>query len=501
VATLSADSGAPLECVAFSGDWRILACHARGEKTNSVLFWDTSTWKVCWTIRNGDVISPVKVTLAADGKHVAGIVNGVVQLWDVPTGDATQLPVKATSDTDDLKFSPDGKLLAVGTGRKLHAVTLVDTACGRVVAVLPVRGKPNPLAFSPDGQTLAAEYMISGVPIADHGVRLWDVAARCQRDDLGGYGNAGVTFVAFSPDGRLLATTSTEQVIRVWDLAVNPPRVRWRQQEAAPQGLAFSPDGRVILFGDRLGEVKFNEAGTGKEVRTLKVQFGEVRSLALSPDGKLLAVATGLPSVTVWDVSGILKGVADAGPATSPGHPLAASPVGKDLSSEDLQTQWSALAGEDAQRAYLAIWALAEAPQQAVPFLAKQLRPATAPDPERTEQLLTDLDNAAPAVRGWATQELQELGALAGPALRRELAKQRSAEVGRQVKALLDRVPEETLTAQQLQAVRAVAALEHMGTPEARRLLTTLTDGAPEARLTHEARSALERLAGRPTAL
>jgi hypothetical protein len=53
---------------------------------------------------------------------------------------------------------------------------------------------------------------------------------------------------------------------------------------------------------------------------------------------------------------------------------------------------------------------------------------------------------------------------------------------------------------QQLQAVRAVVALEHMGTPEARHLLTTLADGAPEARLTQQAQSALERLARPPTA-
>jgi hypothetical protein len=235
-------------------------------------------------------------------------------------------------------------------------------------------------------------------------------------------------------------------------------------------------------------------------LQTLKVQFGEVRSLALSPDGRQLTVATGLPWVKVWDVSVVLGQVSSAGPATSARQSVADSVLGKDPSADELEAQWSDLASDHPQRAYIASWALANAPQQAVPLLAKHLRPAGLAAPERTERLLADLDRNAFGVRQRATEDLQELGALAEPALRRELAQPRSAEVGRQVKALVDRLQDGTLTAQQLQAVRAVGALEHMGTPEARRLLTTLANGAPEARLIQEARAALERLTRRPTA-
>jgi WD40 repeat protein len=292
--------------VAFSGDGRTLAANDRADRpTPCVTLWDTATWKVRRTVDGPAPGTPAWFTLAPDGNHVAGTVEGRLRLWDVPAGNSTLIPMEVPG-TPRLTFSPDGKLLAIGPDREPYAVTLLDIASGRTVAVLPIPGSGDVLAFSPDGHTLACDYRIpdpgSG-ELQKNFVRLWDVPNRRQRLDLD-YGDTGVGEVAFSPDSKLLATT--DYVVRVWDLAADPPRVLWQQEEQYPQGLNFSPDGPVLLVGNNLGEVKFLEATTGKELHTLKVQSRTFMALALSPDGRLLAVASELPSVAVWDVSGIV---------------------------------------------------------------------------------------------------------------------------------------------------------------------------------------------------
>src|SRR5262249_25875780 len=132
-----------------------------------------------------------------------------------------------------------------------------------------------------------------------------------------------------------------------------------------------------------------------------------------------------------------------------------------------------------------------------VPFLARQLRPAEAPDPKHLARLIADLDADDFAVREKATRELGELGALARPAVRQALAGKPSVEA----RGRLER-PEgrggSALGAEELRAWRAVEVLERLGTPEARQVLEKLAKGAAEVRQTEDAQAALQRLAGRP---
>jgi hypothetical protein len=135
-----------------------------------------------------------------------------------------------------------------------------------------------------------------------------------------------------------------------------------------------------------------------------------------------------------------------------------------------------------------------------VPFLRERLRPVPAGDWERVRRLVLDLDDDTFAARERATAELARLGADAEPALRRALRETRSAEVRRRARELLDKREGGDWPAGRLREWRALAALEHIGTAEARRLLQTIARGAPEAWLTQEAQASLERLSRRPAA-
>jgi hypothetical protein len=201
--------------------------------------------------------------------------------------------------------------------------------------------------------------------------------------------------------------------------------------------------------------------------------------LAFSPDGKMLATGLMDSTVLLWDVKPALRRLERSLPAVRP---------------RDLPRLWADLAGKDARKAFAARWTLAAAPEQALPLLGERLKPVRAANPQRLRQLLADLDSEQFAVRQKAQEELEKLGDLAEPALRRTLEGKPTLEVRRRVQVLLERLRGSVTQPELLQALRAVAVLEDIGTSAARRLLQELAKGTPEARLTREAKGALRRL-------
>jgi hypothetical protein len=219
---------------------------------------------------------------------------------------------------------------------------------------------------------------------------------------------------------------------------------------------------------------------------TLNAGANKVHALAFTPDGKTLAAAEA-PDTTIrlWDVSGLTR--------------TRRRPTGG-LTDKDLAALWADLAGADAAKAYRAARALAAAPKQAVPWLQERVRPVAAPDLEQIARLLADLDSDSFQTREKATRELAGLGESAGPALRKVLAGRPSAEVRQRLEPLLAELDRPEDSPERLRVLRAVEALEHAGTAEARRTLERLAGGMPEARVTEEAKQSLDRLVKRGVA-
>ena len=118
------------------------------------------------------------------------------------------------------------------------------------------------VAFSPDGRVLASGSR-------DHTVRLWDVQTGRTLRTLTGHTNF-VTSVAFSPDGRVLASGSEDRTVRLWDAATGAPLRTPREHGYTVDSVAFSPDGRVLASGSADRMVRLWDVQTGRLLRTLR---------------------------------------------------------------------------------------------------------------------------------------------------------------------------------------------------------------------------------------
>ena len=149
------------------------------------------------------------------------------------------------------------------------------------------------VAFSPDGRMLA-----SGSE--DHSIRVWDAATGKLLRTLEGHSRP-VRSVAFSPDGRTLASGSVDDSIRVWEAATGE-LLRTLEGHSGPvASVAFSPDGRTLASGSLDYSIRVWEAGAGKLLRTLEGHSGRVYSVAFSPDGGTLASGAADASIRVWE--------------------------------------------------------------------------------------------------------------------------------------------------------------------------------------------------------
>jgi hypothetical protein len=182
------------------------------------------------------------------------------------------------------------------------------------------------------------------------------------------------------------------------------------------------------------------------------------------------------------------------------------------LTERELEAMWNDLNRADkegTETAWKHICRMIQDPNRAVPFLKARLQPAPPPDVKRLDGWIADLNSDDFTVRNKANAELEKLGPLAGPALKQTLAgKLPSLEVRRRLERLIDRLESNTITGDELRALRAmeileaVAWLDTAASREARAVIASLAQGAAGARLTEDAKRAQARLdkgTGKPT--
>jgi RNA polymerase sigma factor (sigma-70 family) len=480
---------APVHAVAFSPDGKFLVTGGENRRIN---VWDAVSGRHLRAIAG---MSAKDVSFSPDGKRLAAawINDANARVWDLATGEELlKVSHDASKGVQAIAFTPDGKKLvsldrpgAQGAGAR---VNLWDAATGkRMSQMMTPNVFPHCLALAPDGKLAA---------VGDQGqppVRLCDLERGKELTPIPS-NQSVVVSAAFSPDGRILATGGGDLTVCLWETASRSLIATLRGHDRTVAAIVFSPDGRLLASAD--GEpmtpqwkanpsqkIHLWDIVTGKELLQLDGHGSNVTSLAFSPDGKRLVSGLANGTVLIWDMATRVK---------------VSSPAAEGLQEKELELLWSDLAAQDAGKGQIAVWRLSRSPTASVPFIHSRIAPAEAVDKKRVAALIADLDNEQFVVREKASEALLRLEDQGTAELRATHARGQSPETKRRIETILAKL-EGAGSPETWRLVRAVQSLEYAGTKEARQLLRRLAAGAPDARLTREAKASLKRLAERLT--
>lgn len=332
------------------GHWVVSNVAVRTIGRRAIELWDVTTGQRVYSQVTplGDMNNP---TLSADGRWLVSTDEHMsIRLWDVAKGSMVYSllgdPNTQTNRTFSFAFSPDGKVLIVGDDDK-QTVRILDPTTGRLLRTFEkISGEL--LSFSDDGHRIAAVHLrsivvldlntarvlqtlhgyarsTSSIAISRDGrllaaagegeqTELWDLSLGREVGRFGklleGSGDAGATAVAFSPDGRWLASEFTgtvggylENEVRIWELATGRELRTLNGFGNGVTSISFSPNGRLLAAGDYSGGLILWETGTWTQLQSLKGDLlSPATSLEFSPDGRWLA-ANRYHAIAIWDAA------------------------------------------------------------------------------------------------------------------------------------------------------------------------------------------------------
>ena len=319
-----------LTALAFSPDNSTIA----SGHTNTIMLWDALNFT---QLSNGVVPKGWinALVFSPDGSTVSGIkrfrfkrrtrgqfikegVSSTLSLWDTRTGDKLsdspvesyfgelpELPGVQNSSSSSsgaigvVVFSQNGNMLAAALNTEratedyrftVHVWDIPDRKLN-----LTLKGhtdKVNALAFTRDGKMLA-----SG---SDDGtIQLWDISIGAPTLSLRA---AKTGALAFSSDGKMLASANNSDSIQLWDVTTGRQWTSLKSENDYITVLTFSTDGKILASGDRYGLIQLWDVATGNKLPTIKGHVDWVNALAFSPDGKTLASGSEDGVIFLWNV-------------------------------------------------------------------------------------------------------------------------------------------------------------------------------------------------------
>ncbi|HWN96234.1 MAG TPA: hypothetical protein VNT99_14455, partial [Methylomirabilota bacterium] len=284
--------------LAFTRDGRLFA--ADMSRSNNVTVWDIEKGDLLtnFTARVPPYLNGTIFAVTADGDRFAHAVSGSLGFVQIVDANGRRDPSFRVADEyiTALAFSPDGQTLITGAGFSETAIKVWDVRTRRLLGSLEGHQSwVGCLKFLPDGKTLASAS-------SDRTIRLWNFETRQLVRTLRGQGQ--VWTIDISPDGRWLASGSKEGFVMLWDLTSStnrPPEYRTLSVKRAARSWGYSPDGRWLAAINE-GRLKLHDAATLQLVTEPALTLTNITGFTFSPDMRLLLVTDARGGLGVWDM-------------------------------------------------------------------------------------------------------------------------------------------------------------------------------------------------------
>jgi WD40 repeat protein len=302
-------------CAVYSNDGKKLASSGRDR---TVKLWDPATGKETLELKLQKLGEAKWIAFSPDGKKLLSPGwawdkkknkgTGELRLWDTTSGKEVAT-LKGHSDfIEGVAFSSDGKYVASAGDDEI--VIIWDVAKGKEVATLKGYKCPvNSVAFSADSKYLASAskgtWDEKKKEEVNLDVKVWDIEAKKEVHVLKGH-KREVKCVAFSPDGKYLASGSLDGTVKIWDLTTGK-EARTLKADEGVLALAYSSDGKRLATAGYDKVIKVWEPSSGKELVSLQGHEKPITSVAFSPDDQKLVSSSWDGTVKLWDVSGKKK--------------------------------------------------------------------------------------------------------------------------------------------------------------------------------------------------
>jgi len=281
----------------FSPDGKLIAA---GGMDGVVRLWDATNGTPVRELK-GHTAQVHRAVFSPDGNYVVSVSDdNTVRVWKVTTGEAFKVLRGHTAAVREITFSPDQKHFATEADDEKAFIWSLDSDQGKEVNGLT--GTKPALAFSPDGKLLATEggpgTELGALPDGDFPVTVWDVEKGKEKFKLRGHQDY-IASASFSPDGNAIVTSSGDNTARLW--TADGQLVKELRGHTRPlAGAIFSPDGKFVVTASADNTLRVWDSLDGKLITEFRGHSQAVNNVAFSADGQHIVTASDDQTARLW---------------------------------------------------------------------------------------------------------------------------------------------------------------------------------------------------------